>query len=207
MLLKHIQIICVFHIMETLLYYQRANPTPVPTPGTHASIGATATQVRLKQTTPDLRSRFQKDSTGAGALRFGSDSTGGTKRSLMNGSYKYKTKTILVKDAHLRNRGVRVRDLRPTQDRHEEPVLAMVPRYSWKLKENQVTSNYGVLFQDMPGGYAPQPGDVLRGTSYPRSLTIMEEDKPPDDILTLLKKKLDEKKDGGVEKEIQPLNK
>ena len=168
--------------MDTILYKVPLNGKFVPTPGNKSVIGATATQFRLKQTEPNFPRRFIPSTVGKHASRLGSDSANGDDRDVFSGARPYQIRTYSVKDSRLRNRGVKVTDIKPTQDRVEMERLNEVPRYAWKLKVDEAQSNYGALFEDLPGGYGPPPGALLRGNNYPEATIILGQQAPADSL-------------------------
>lgn len=157
--------------METLVYRQNVQSGIVlPTPGNVAPLGATETQYRLKQTLPSMNRRFAPDSTGAkAAKKFGAKV-----------SQPSKVRTIQPPPSNLRERGTKITDTVVNQSRHEEPRVNSVNRYQWKLKVGQAKSAYGTLFQDLPGGYGPEPYSMLRGTSTPRMTLVPGDPAPPE---------------------------
>lgn len=172
--------------METLLYRKPVKTQNVPTPGNVASIGATATQFRLKQSCPEMNSRFTPGTIGKKSSRFGSDSTNGDTKSNFTKTYPWMVRANVSKDKRLRVKGQKIVDLKVNQDRNEQPTLNEVPRYSWKLKVNEATSDYGSLFKDLPYGYGPSAGSILRGNNYPESTVILGINKPEDSFGELL---------------------
>lgn len=169
-------------IMDTVLHKIPQNGKFIPTPGNKSVIGATATQFRLKQSAPNLPRRFEASTVGKRAAKLGSDSANGEDRDAFSGARPCEIRTYTVKDSRLRNRGFKITDIKPSQDRLEMERLNEVPRYAWKLKVNEATSNYGVLFENLPGGYGPAPGSLLRGNNYPSSTVILGNSAPEDSL-------------------------
>lgn len=154
------------------------NWTRVPTPGNKASIGATATQFRLKQSAPYMASRFETGTTGLSSHSLGSNSANGGQVSDLTGWRSNDARVIQPKSSRLRNYGVKVTSIRPSQDRSFLPISKQIDKYDWQLKVDAATSNYGSLFEDLPHGYAPPPGSLLRGGNYPGVTNILG-DRPP----------------------------
>jgi hypothetical protein len=158
--------------METLSYRSNYAKTFVPTPGNVASVGATATQFRLKQSTPEMPNRYYAANVGNNAARLGSNTINGTATNRYANGPQAALSVSTVGDSRIRNRGFVVSDNYVNQGRQEEPILNQKPRYSWKLKVDEAQSDYGTLFQDLPGGYGPESNTLLRGTSYPRATVV-----------------------------------
>lgn len=140
-------------------------------PGWVGSVGDVLVTPRMKQSSPDLPTRYEAWASGGNAPFLGSnvqdgqhigyDNGGGPARLLdsnWSGQRSFKTR-----------RGYYMQDLRPA-DKLVEPYVSSLGDYSWR---NKVATTYDALrtgenFLPLPGQYRLAPGEVPRGGNVPR---------------------------------------
>lgn len=160
--------------MEDVLTYVPHRGVTVASPGPVAALGTTATQIRLKQSTPDSPLRFMAGTIKKGAARLGTMVSDGQVANPK--THGFAARTTILPRSRLRKSGTAYHALVP-EDRDAVPNVASNLMSSYTLLENEANSNFGSLFQDEPDGYKPPPGAMLRGGNYP---SVYNSDEPPE---------------------------
>lgn len=130
-------------------------------PGEVGSVGDAIGAVRINQSAPDLPVKFDPVFSGEQEPRVGTHLSDG-------GEY-----TARVVDSNWQsgrafktNHGWKWQDYRPP-DNLTEPYVGSTFDFDWR---NKIATTYeakrpGSLFLPLPGGYAPSPGELTRGSS------------------------------------------
>lgn len=153
-------------IVDPVYYKQTVRISP----GVVGTVGDAVNGVRLKQSAPDMKMRYDKSFSGShGALLLGSNVQDGFSRSETSGGMNA---TVIQKHLPCSNgfkhgHGWRYQDLRAPDTLHE-PLLAPTERYSWR---NKIATIYeakrtGDMFLPLPGPYGPT--SLPRGGQVPR---------------------------------------
>lgn len=136
-------------------------------PGPQGTVGDVLTQVRIQQSTPDLPVKFNRTFSGANSSQRGSNVQDGTKRSFFDGGLG--AQVITRKRQKYTNVGWVQQDL-TGNDRSFQSVMAPQPRAVWVTQVDSILHRQGDAFQILPGGYGPEPGQLLRGGQVPRAV-------------------------------------
>lgn len=160
--------------MEDVLNYVPRRGVTIASPGPVATLGTTATQIRLKSSSPDSPLRFEKGTVKKQAARLGTMVSDGQVANPISKGNGYTAEIPLR--GRLRKQGTRYQALVP-EDRDAITNVATNIMNSYTILKNEVNSNFGSLFQDLPDGYKPPPGAMLRGGNFP---TMYGSDDPPE---------------------------
>lgn len=159
----------VFHSMDPVIVKHPLHNFQSYRAGSTGTVGIPLTSVRLKQSTPDMKMRWDKTFNGKTAPYHGSNVQNGYQYSFTSGGgparmdYKgfYGRKSF--KTAH----GWEYQDLRKPDTKHEV-IMGSTGRYSYN---NKVATLYeakrtGKMFLPLPGPYGPT--GLTRGNQVPR---------------------------------------
>ena len=161
--------------MQAVVDYKYFKNTWVISPGNVGSVGDVLTSVRLRQSAPGMKLRYDPTFSGANEPRSGSNVQDGFSYSYTSGGGPARTVDSnwvnkKFKTAH----GWVYQDLRAA-DRTLTEVMGSTGRYDWY---NRVANTYqakitGDMFLPLPGEY--QPSDTPRGGQMPR---VIARDEP-----------------------------
>lgn len=133
-------------------------------PGPVGSVGDTLTSVQIKQSSPDMPFAYQKDFSPSNDIYRGSNVQDGQWYSFSNGGFNAKVKRRKLGVGA--NVGWIQQDIsRP--DTFREPMLLDQPSANFKSQVASIIKRQGDMFTQLPLGYNPQPGDILRGNQIP----------------------------------------
>lgn len=144
-------------------------------PGAVGSVGDVNLAPRLKQSSPDMPLRYDRHFSGKNEVFLGSNVTDGQHINYDSGGAGARTiDSNWGGRRHFKVRhGYIFQDMREP-DTSSQPFVAATPQYKWK---NQVATVYqakrtGDQFLPLPGGYLPEPHQVLRGGTFPRTTDV-----------------------------------
>jgi hypothetical protein len=143
-------------------------------PGPQGSMGDALTQIRIQQSLPDMPVKFNNTFSGANSSKRGSNVQDGQTRSFSDGGRG--AEVIVRKRQKFTNVGWRQQNL-SGNDRTFQSVMAPQPQVGFRTQVDSILHRQGDAFQVMPGGYGPEPGQLLRGGQVPRVVSgFMEKD-------------------------------
>lgn len=154
--------------MQAIVDPEYFKNTEIISPGLVGSVGDTLVSVRLRQSEPNMRMRFDKEFSGKNEPRGGSNVQDGYSYSYTSGGGPAKTLDHGWRRQSFRtNHGWISQDLR-VPDKMVQPIMGSTERYMWN---NKVATLYeakrtGDMFLPVPGGY--QPSGIPRGGQVPR---------------------------------------
>lgn len=134
-------------------------------PGPVGSIGDALTAVRIKQTDPDMPVKFDKTFSGSNAPKRGSNVQDGSYASYSDGGFN--AEVVTRKRQKKSNVGTFMQQL-SGNDRTFDAVMIPQPRQGFQTQAEAILHRQGEKFQILPGGYGPEPGQLLRGGQIPR---------------------------------------
>lgn len=148
--------------------------TLIMSPGIVGSVGDALVSVRLKQSAPDMKLRYDKAFSGKNEMKNGSNVQDGDMR-----SFTSKGESARVYDSNWQNKKFKTahgwvyQDLR-APDKTLTEVMGSTGRYDWY---NRVANTYqakitGDMFLPLPNGF--QPAGVPRGGQVPRIVATDE---------------------------------
>jgi hypothetical protein len=139
-------------------------------PGIVGSVGDVLLQTRLKHNFPDAPLRWEYGTVGDEAAGLGSNVQNGYSVSYASGGGPAKLFDSNWQSGRSfkTNHGWIYQDIR-VPDKRTTPLMGDTPDYSWnnKIAATLKAKLTGEKFLPVPGGYAPQPGQQLRGGTYP----------------------------------------
>jgi hypothetical protein len=146
-------------------------------PGPVHSVGDAITGIRLKHSHPDLPLRWDKDYSGEHATLMGDNNTDGNHSGFFNdglGQPYVKTGHWPVYREFRTPLGYINQDLRPP-DKTFEPLLSSTPNLKWDRRVAETYKIYrpGFDFLPLPGGFAPERGQIPRGGSVPSVTNVI----------------------------------
>jgi hypothetical protein len=134
-------------------------------PGPVGSVGDALTAVRIKQSDPDLPWKFSKAFSGTNAPNRGSNVQDGSYASYSDGGYGAEVeKRKRQKKTHV---GTFMQQM-SGNDRTFQSIMAPQPQVGFQTQAQAILHRQGDKFQSLPGGYGPNPGQLLRGGQVPR---------------------------------------
>ena len=134
-------------------------------PGPVGSVGDALTAVRIKQSDPDLPWKFSKAFSGTNAPNRGSNVQDGSYASYSDGGYGAEVETRKrQKKTHV---GTFMQQM-SGNDRTFQSIMAPQPQVGFQTQAEAILNRQGDKFQSLPGGYGPNPGQLLRGGQVPR---------------------------------------
>lgn len=153
--------------IEHPVYYKN---TVRMSPGVVGAVGDALNGVRLRQSAPDMKMRYDADFSGvAGELVLGSNVQDGYSYSMTSGGGPARTiqNKMALSQGFKHVYGWRYQDLRAPDTLHE-PLLAPTERYSWRNKVATIfeAKRTGDMFLPLPGAYGPSA--MTRGSVVPR---------------------------------------
>jgi hypothetical protein len=123
------------------------------------------TAVRIKQSDPDLPWKFSKAFSGTNAPNRGSNVQDGSFASYSDGGYGAEVETRKrQKKTHV---GTFMQQM-SGNDRTFQSIMAPQPQVGFQTQAQAILHRQGDKFQSLPGGYGPNPGQLLRGGQVPR---------------------------------------
>jgi hypothetical protein len=134
-------------------------------PGPVGSVGDALTAVRIKQTDPDMPVKFDKTFSGSNAPKRGSNVQDGSYASYSDGGFN--AEVVTRKRQKKSNVGTFMQQL-SGNDRTFDAVMIPQPRAGFITQAEAILHRQGDKFQILPGGYGPEPGQLLRGGQIPR---------------------------------------
>lgn len=134
-------------------------------PGPQGSMGDALTQIRIQQSLPSMPVKFNNTFSGANSAKRGSNVQDGQTRSYSDGGRG--AEVVVRKRQKFTNVGWREQNL-SGNDRTFQSVMAPQPRVGFRTQVDSILHRQGDAFQVMPGGYGPEPGQLLRGGQVPR---------------------------------------
>ena len=148
-------------------------------PGPVASVGDTLTQIRLKQSAPDLNPRYAQWSSDEFMKFHGTNVQDGRKKNFMTGGDTAKTvrKNLPFKPGFKTQQGWIHQDIVPT-DRTRNTKMGGLPQFGWKSQVASVlrAKVSGESFLPVPQGYKSQ--GLPRGGQYPRIIDKVQKMEP-----------------------------
>jgi hypothetical protein len=164
----------VFEIMQAIVDDRYFKNTFIMHPGIVGSVGDALVSVRLKQSAPDMKMRYDKAFSGKNEMKSGSNVQDGDTK-----SYSSKGESARVYDSNWQNKKFKTshgwiyQDLR-APDKTLTEVMGSTGRYDWY---NRVANTYqakitGDMFLPLPNGY--QPSGIPRGGQVPRIVATDE---------------------------------
>lgn len=144
-------------------------------PGSVGPVGDVLGAVRLKQSTPDMPMRWDKVFSLENAPRMGSNVQDGQQVSWeTGGGFPEVVSSSFQGGRQFRtNRGYRIENVTEA-DMMVEPFVSSLGDYTWR---NKVATVYQALrtgeqFLPLPGGYQPDPGELMRGGNFPTVVAV-----------------------------------
>lgn len=134
-------------------------------PGPVGSVGDALTAVRIQQSDPDMPVKFDKTFSGSNAPKRGSNVQDGSYASYSTGGYN--SEVVTRKRQKKSNIGTFMQQL-SGNDRTFDAVMIPQPRQGFQTQAEAILHRQGDKFQILPGGYGPEPGQLLRGGQVPR---------------------------------------
>lgn len=134
-------------------------------PGPVGSIGDALTSVRIKQSTPDMPIAYDKLFSAKNDSNRGSNVQDGSWASFADGGYG--AEVYARKRQKKTNVGTFMQQM-SGNDRSFNAVVAPQPQVGTRTQAEAILFRQGDKFQILPGGYAPEPGQLLRGGQVPR---------------------------------------
>lgn len=134
-------------------------------PGPVGSIGDALTAVRIKQSDPDMPIAYDKLFSGKNAQKRGSNVQDGLYASFTDGGYGAEV------EARKRQKKTSVGTFMQQMsgnDRSFQAIEPTQPRVGTRTQAEAILFRQGDKFQILPGGYGPEPGQLLRGGQVPR---------------------------------------
>jgi hypothetical protein len=165
--------------MQAIVDEKYFKNTMILSPGLVGSVGDVLGSVRLKQSAPEMKLRYDQIFSGKNEPRSGSNVQDGYSYSYASGGGPARTlDSNWVNKKFKTNHGYIYQDMR-APDKTLTPVMGSTGRYDWY---NRVANTYqakitGDLFLPLPGGY--KPSGVPRGGQVPRVIAIDEPVAPP----------------------------
>ena len=134
-------------------------------PGPVGSIGDALTSVRIKQSTPDMPIAYDKLFSAKNDSNRGSNVQDGSWASFADGGYG--AEVYARKRQKKTNVGTFMQQM-SGNDRSFDAVVAPQPQVGTRTQAEAILFRQGDKFQIAPGGYGPEPGQLLRGGQVPR---------------------------------------
>ena len=134
-------------------------------PGPVGSIGDALTSVRIKQSTPDMPIAYDKFFSAKNDSNRGSNVQDGSWASFADGGYG--AEVYARKRQKKTNVGTFMQQM-SSNDRSFESIVAPQPQVGTRTQAEAILLRQGDKFQITPGGYGPEPGQLLRGSQVPR---------------------------------------
>ena len=134
-------------------------------PGPVGSIGDALTSVRIKQSTPDMPIAYDKLFSAKNDSNRGSNVQDGSWASFADGGYG--AEVYARKRQKKTNVGTFMQQM-SGNDRSFDAVVAPQPQVGTRTQAETILFRQGDKFQIAPGGYGPEPGQLLRGGQVPR---------------------------------------
>lgn len=157
-------------------------------PGVVGTVGDTISQIRLKQSAPDLAPRFYEESNGPNEMFYGSNVQDGTSHSFMSEGLGARTvsRPIGRVAGDKTAVGWTHQDIVPT-DRTRASKMAALPSFGYKSVVSSVvrTKTHGDRFLPLPGGYTME--GVPRGSVYPTLVARTSGLPPPSSVEGIIK--------------------
>lgn len=134
-------------------------------PGPVGSIGDALTSVRIKQSTPDMPIAYDKFFSAKNDSNRGSNVQDGSWASFADGGYG--AEVYARKRQKKTNVGTFMQQM-SSNDRSFESIVVPQPQVGTRTQAETILLRQGDKFQITPGGYGPEPGQLLRGGQVPR---------------------------------------
>ena len=134
-------------------------------PGPVGSIGDALTSVRIKQSTPDMPIAYDKLFSAKNDSNRGSNVQDGSWASFADGGYG--AEVYARKRQKKTNVGTFMQQM-SSNDRSFESIVVPQPQVGTRTQAEAILLRQGDKFQIAPGGYGPEPGQLLRGGQVPR---------------------------------------
>lgn len=134
-------------------------------PGPVGSIGDALTSVRIKQSTPDMPIAYDKLFSAKNDSNRGSNVQDGSWASFADGGYG--AEVYARKRQKKTNVGTFMQQM-SSNDRSFESIVVPQPQVGTRTQAETILLRQGDKFQITPGGYGPEPGQLLRGGQVPR---------------------------------------
>jgi hypothetical protein len=140
-------------------------------PGPVGSVGDTLTDVRIKQSMPDMEFAYNKKFKPENSMLRGSNVQDGQWYSFSTHGYnaKVKTKSLNRAGTFQTPIGWRQQNIIPAA-REMEPLLNKQPRHVWKNQVAEIVSRQGDMFSSLPMGYTSN-GVLTRGGAFPSKVS------------------------------------
>lgn len=155
-------------------------------PGMVGSVGEVLVKPRVRQSNPDLPWAFDPYWQGPRADKLGSNVQDGSIPSFISRGGPAKVMKLNLKgDRDFKHQyGFTIHDTQ-LPDLRTEPFVSSLGDFSWrrKLATVRIAKRTGQLFSVKPGGYLPEPNDLLRGGNAVRVTDTVGGD-PGLDIIT-----------------------
>lgn len=152
-------------------------------PGAVGSVGDTISQIRLKQSAPDLAPRYYDESDGINEMFYGSNVQDGTSHSFTTQGLGARTvsRPIFRREGYKTAVGWKHQDIVPT-DRTRETKMAALPAFGYNSLIASVvrTKTHGDQFLPLPGGYTMD--GMPRGSNYPTLVARTNGMPPPQTV-------------------------
>jgi hypothetical protein len=158
--------------MQAIVDEKYFKNTAIISPGLVGPVGDVLGSVRLRQSAPDMKLRYEKAFSGKNESKLGSNVQDGFSYSYTSGGGPAATvDSNWVNKKFKTNHGWIYQDLR-APDKTLQPVMGSTGRYDWL---NRVANVYeakrtGDMFLPLPGEY--QPTGVPRGGQVPRIIAV-----------------------------------
>lgn len=139
-------------------------------PGPVGSVGDALTSVRIKQSMPDMPFAYDQTFNPSSDVLRGSNVQDGRWQSFTDKGYGAQVKRRKLENEPIKQAiGWRQQDIIRT-DRTTDPILQDQPSHGFKSQIASILYRQGDMFQDLPKGYQPEQGVLLRGNMYPRNV-------------------------------------
>lgn len=140
-------------------------------PGPVGSVGDALTAVRLQQSAPSLPIKYSQTFSATNSKKRGSNVQDGNYASYCDGGYNA---TVVKEHRKKKQRiGYIIQNI-SGNDRAFDSVVAPQPRVGTITQAEAILHRQGDAFQVLPGGYGPEPGQLLRGGQVPRVVDLVQ---------------------------------
>lgn len=156
--------------MDSLIHAVKPNNLTTSRPGRVGSVGDTVVKTRFRQSSPMMPWAYDPYWAGDRANNLGSNVQDGNTVGYDNvgGPARCRDRQWVGNRSFRHQYGWSYHDVQ-SPDKRTEPWLSSLGDFSWrrKLATVRIAKRTGQLFSIVPGGYQPEPNDLLRGSSQP----------------------------------------